>query len=254
MLAIFNTHAMAQLNTDNMTPTAPPRVPVTDYDTGPHRVMDLMYLHYDLDVATVDGGSLGFNYINSYNNMAYNLGAGVVYMQGAASDIDLDVYAPAIPLNANIGIRLAGRPDTSSLMIFGGLHWTYTWVIVTYGTHDVYAYGPAYGPLLGAKAEIKLTPSVSIIPYYVFQHIIFDIEVEVDGYPVDADVDPVTSHLLGFDIKISGFSVGALLDTLNNTDNKKITIIASYDFDYTDSSSGTNIQSEEPKKPERKTK
>ncbi|MBP9044511.1 MAG: hypothetical protein KBG49_13585, partial [Spirochaetes bacterium] len=53
---------------------------------------------------------------------------------------------------------------------------------------------------------------------------------------VNADVDPVTSHLFGFDIKFSGFSIGALLDALNNTDNNKITIIASYDFDYADNS------------------
>ncbi|HOK03441.1 MAG TPA: hypothetical protein PLD85_13285, partial [Spirochaetota bacterium] len=105
-----------------VTPSSPPRVPVTDYDTGSHRIVDLMYIHYDIDVATIDGGSIGFNYVNSYNELAYNLGAGFFYLQGSASDIDLDVYAPALPLNANVGVRLFGRPDTNNLMVFGGLH------------------------------------------------------------------------------------------------------------------------------------
>jgi hypothetical protein len=250
--------AFAEIDSSKVTPSSPPRVPVTDYDTGSHRIVDLMYIHYDIDVATIDGGSIGFNYVNSYNELAYNLGAGFFYLQGSASDIDLDVYAPALPLNANVGVRLFGRPDTNNLMVFGGLHWTYTWIVITYETHDIYAYGPAYGPLFGAKAELKLSPSVSIIPYYIFQHVIFDVDIEYDGQPVNADVDPVTSHLFGFDIKFSGFSVGALLDTLNNTDNKKITIIASYDFDYSDSSerekTAKQEEIEKTAKPERKNK
>lgn len=215
-------------------PTQPPRVPVTDYDTGPHRIADFLYMHYSFEEFTLDGGALGFNYVDRYEQIAYNFGGGVMYMQASSSSLpeELDIYVAAIPLNANIGYRLIGNADTHNLMVFGGLHWMYMWFVAVYGVYDVYVYGPAFGPLAGLKGEIKLTPSVSIIPYYAFQHTIFDLTVEVEGIAQDVDIDPVTSHLFGFDVKFGEFSVGALLDALNNTDNNKITIMFSYDFDY----------------------
>lgn len=230
---------------ESLRPTQPPRIPVTDYDTGPHRIMDFMYLHYDFDVFVLDGGGLGFNYVNSHEKIAYNLGIGFFYMQGGSTGIDplINVYSPNLPLNANIGYRLLGDPSTNSLMIFGGLQWMYTWLIVDIDDIGVYAYGPTYGPIAGAKAELKVTPSVSIIPYYIFQHTIFDITVEVEGVAQDVAIDPVTAHLFGFDIKVSGFSVGALLDVINNTDNSKITILFSYDFDYSSGSSNAEKES-----------
>ncbi len=240
-------------------PTQPPRIPVTDYDTGPHRIMDFLYMHYNFDEFTLDGGGLGFNYVNNLDKLGYNLGIGGMYMQGASTDLnpELNVYVWNLPINGNLGIRLIGNPDTSSLMIFGGLQWSYMWLYATYGDHDVYAYGPAYGPIAGAKAEIKLTPSVSLIPYYIFQQTMFDLTIEVDGYAQNVDIDPVTSHLIGFDIKIAEFSVGALLDALNNTDNDKITILFSYDFDYktgsedlnrSDEKQGTPVKANKPAK------
>lgn len=224
----------AQLDESALSPTQPPRIPVTDYDTGPHRILDLMYMHYSFEEFDLDGGGIGFNYVNSHEKMAYNLGIGAMYAQGSSSSLpeDLDVYLGSIPLNGNIGVRLLGTPETSNLMVFGGIHWMYMWFVAVYGEYDLYIYGPVYGPLAGAKAEIKVTPSVSIIPYYVFQHSIFDITFEFEGIERDVDIDPVTSHLIGFDIKVEGFSVGAMLDMLNNTDNDRITILFTYDFDY----------------------
>lgn len=223
-------------------PTQPPRIPVTDYDTGPHRIMDIMYLHYKFEEFTLDGGGLGFNYVDLWDKVGYNLGIGVTYMQGSSSSLpeDLNVYVTTLPLNGNIGYRLLGNADSSNLMIFGGLSWMYMWFVATYGDYDVYLYGPAYGPVAGLKGEIKLTPSVSIIPYYIFQHTIFDVTVEVDGIAQDVDIDPVTSHLFGFDVKFAEFSVGALLDMLNNTDNDRISIFFTYDFDYKSGSEDLN--------------
>lgn len=222
------------LDTSQLTPTMTPKTPVTDYGDGSHRIIDGMYIHYSFEEFTLDGGGLGFNYVDNYNNLAYNLGIGILYLRGSSTDLDpqLDVYSPNLPINGNIGYRLLGNRDTSNLMVFGGIQWMYMWLVVTMGENDVYAYGPAYGPIFGAKAEIKMTPSVSLIPYYMFQHTIYDLTIELNGIAIDADIDPVTSHLFGFDIKFSGFSVGALLDALNNTDNNKITILFSYDLDY----------------------
>lgn len=238
------------LDTEALTPTQPPRIPVTDYDRGTHIITDVMYLHYSFDEFDLDGGGLGFNYVDNFEMIAYNFGGGVTYLQGSGKDIDLDIYSPSIPLNANIGFRLLGNPDSSSLMVFGGVHFMYMWLIAVYGEYDAYVYGPAYGPLAGAKAEIKMSPSVSIIPYYVFHHVIFDMTVEVEGEEQDVDIDPVTSHLLGFDIKVGEFSIGALLDTLNNTDNNKITILFSYDLNITDDDEDLNrgnVQQQEEK-------
>ncbi|GEM_PF-634084 len=241
------------LDMEALTPTQPPKLPVTNFDTGTHIVTDFMFLHYSFDEFDLNGGGLGFNYVDNYEKMAYNFGAGITYLQGSASDIDLDIYCPSIPLNANIGFRIAGNPDTSNLMVFGGIHWMYMWLIATYGEYDAYVYGPVYGPLAGAKAEIKMTPSVSIIPYYVFHHAIFDITVEVEGIERDVDIDPVTSHLLGFDIKFGEFSIGALIDTLNNTDNNKITILFSYDLNITDDDEDLN-RNKAPQQEEQKVK
>ncbi|HOP30233.1 MAG TPA: hypothetical protein P5120_06510 [Spirochaetota bacterium] len=241
------------LDTEALSPTQPPRLPVTDYDSGTHIITDVMYLHYSFDEFDLDGGGIGANYVDNYEKIGYNFGGGITYLQGSASDIDLDVYCPLLSLNANIGYRLAGNPDTSSFMVFGGIHWMYMWFVATYGEYDAFIYGPVFGPLAGAKAEIKMTPSVSIIPYYVFHHAIYDITVEVEGIEQDVDIDPVTSHLLGFDIKFGEFSIGALIDTLNNTDNKKITILFSYDLNITDDEdlNRGNVQQPEKQKAKR---
>ncbi len=240
-------------DTSELRPTQAPRIPVTDYDTGPHRIIDFMYLHYSFEEFTLDGGGLGFNYVDMWDRVGYNLGIGFSYMQGTSSDLpdDLEAYVMSLPLTGNIGYRIAGNPDTSNLMIFGGLSWTYMWFVATYGDHDIYVYGPAYGPLGGVKMEIKMTPSVSVIPYYVFQHTVFDITVEVDGYAQDVDIDPVTSHLIGFDIQFAEFSVGALLDMLNNTDNNRISIFFTYDFDYKSGNEDLNRGDEKPVTPKK---
>lgn len=251
---LLNTDLSFALDTEALTPTQPPRIPVTNYDTGTHIITDVMYLHYSFNEFTLDGGGLGFNYVDNVEMLAYNFGGGVTYLQGTGKDIDMDIYSPTIPLNANIGLRLAGNPDTSSLMVFGGVHFMYMWLIMVYDEYDAYAYGPAYGPLAGVKAEIKMTPSVSIIPYYVFHHTIFDITVEVEGEDQDVDIDPVTSHLLGFDIKFGEFSIGALFDTLNNTDNNKITILFSYDLNITDDDEDLNRGNIQPQEEKQKVK
>ncbi|HOP63359.1 MAG TPA: hypothetical protein PK358_13955 [Spirochaetota bacterium] len=257
LLIFISTNSFAQ-DTSEFRPTQPPRIPVTDYDTGSHRIMDFLYMHYSFEEFDLDGGGLGYNYVDSFDQAGYNLGIGFLYMQGSSSSLpeDLDIYVWNLPLNANLGFRIAGSPDSNSLMIFGGLQWMYMWLDASYGEIDVYVYGPAYGPVAGFKGEIKVTPSVSFIPYYIFQHTMFDLTVEVEGYEQDVDIDPVTSHLLGFDIQFGEFSVGALLDMLNNTDNDKITIFFSYDFDYKSETEDLNRDEEEEntKKPARKQK
>jgi len=215
-------------------PTQPPRIPVTDYDSGSHRIFDFLYMHYSFEDFTLDGFGLGHNYVDMYEQAAYNIGVGFLYMEGSSNSLpeDLDVYVATLPINGNIGYRIHGTRETNNIMIFGGIHWMYMWFEAIYGDYDIYAYGPAFGPMGGLKAEFKVTPAVSIIPYYVFHHTIFDITVEFEGNKQNVDIDPVTSNLIGFDIKIGAFSIGALLDAFNNTDNDKITILFSYDLDY----------------------
>jgi len=249
----FSNKLSFALDTEDLKPTQPPRIPVTDYDTGSHRVLDFMYMHYSFEDFDLDGGGIGFNYISNIDRLAYNLGAGITYLEGSASDIDLDIYAPSIPLNGNIGIRILGDPQSHNLMIFGGLHWTYMVMAMTLGDYDITLHGPAYGPMAGAKGEIKMTPSVSLIPYYIFQHTMYDMTVDYEGVEEDVDIDPVTTHLFGFDVKFSGFSVGALLDAMNNADNDRIMILFSYDFDYEDKTADMkDEEAEEDKKPVRR--
>lgn len=263
-IIIFSTISSSNVysqDTEEFRPTQPPRIPVTDYDIGPHNIFDVLYLHYSFEDFTLDGFGLGYNHVDMYDKAAYNLGAGFLYMEGSSTSLpeELEVYVATLPLNGNIGYRIHGTANTNNIMIFGGIHWMYMWMEVFYGDYDVYAYGPAFGPMGGLKAEFKITPTVSIIPYYVFQHTIFDITVEVEGYEQDVSIDPVTSNLLGFDIKIGAFSVGALLDALNNTDNDKITLFFTYDLDYRSGDEDLNrgdIQQEDEKqkvkKPARK--
>lgn len=252
---IFITPSYTQ-DSDSFQPTQPPRIPVADYDIGPHRIVDFMYLNYSFEEFTLEGFGAGFNYVSTYNDMAYNLGIGIIKMKGSSTDLDpeLRVHDTNLPLNANIGLRISGNSETNNVMIFGGLHWMYSWIDVTWGDVEASAYGPAFGPLFGIKGELKLNPSLSFIPYYVFHHSIFDIDVEVEGTTQSADIDPVTSHLIGFDIKIGGISVGALLDTINNTDNDKLTILCTYDLDYNTGNEEQNMADTGEKKKTRKDK
>lgn len=230
-LVIAVTPALS-LDQSELRPTSPPRIPVTDYGDRPHRIMDLMYLHYSFEGFSMDGGGLGFNYVSNVEQVGYNIGGGLLYMSGGDDTNTFDIDVWNLPLNANLGFRVLGEQDTHNMILFGGFHYTYTWIYITFDKYDIYVYGPAYGPLFGAKAQLKLSSYVSFIPYYVFQHTTFDYTVEVDGKTMDVPMDAVTSHLLGFDIQFGPFSVGALLDMLNNTDNDKITIMITYDFDY----------------------
>ncbi len=223
-------------NSEELRPTQPPRIPIADYGGGGHRILDFMYLHYSFEEFDLDGASAGFNYVNDNDELAYNFGAGFLYMSGSGTGFD--IYNWNLPLNANLGKRVYGTKDGNSLMIFGGVHWTYTWLLVDLDAYDydVYVYGPAYGPILGAKGKIKIDENISFIPFYIFQHAIFDLTVEVDGIEQDVDIDPVTSHIFGFDIQVGAWSIGAILDMLNNTDNDKITIMFTYDLDFTNQS------------------
>ncbi|HNX25241.1 MAG TPA: hypothetical protein PKG60_14435 [Spirochaetota bacterium] len=247
---------------DSLTPTQPPRIPVTDYGDGSHKILDFLYLRYSFDIGDLNGIGFGYNYVNNFENTntAYNLGAGFLYLNGTGSvdTTDVDIYNWNLPLNANLGMRILGTQNSNNLMLIGGLHWTYTWLVVDInsGEHDAYLYGPAYGPLFGAKAQFVLSKDVTIIPFYIFHHAIFDYSLEVDGYPVDVDIDPVTSHFLGFDIKFGSLSLGALFDMLNNTDNDKITIMFTYDLDYNSNASAAESSTEidETKKDNKKLK
>ena len=220
------------LDQSELRPTSPPRVPVADYGLHSHRIIDAMYLHYSFEDFTMDGVGIGYNYVNNLDKVGYNLGAGFFYLYGTDDDDTFDINVWNLPLNANLGFRIFGTPETNNLIIFGGIHYTYTWLEVVFDKYDIYVWGPAYGPLFGAKAKIRLNSTVSVVPYYIYQRTSFDYTVEVDGVEYDVDIKPVSSNLLGFDIQFGAFSVGALLDMLNNTDNDKITIIFSYDFDY----------------------
>ncbi len=225
--------AVVGLDTKSLTPTSPPKVPISDFGDGGHRVLDLMYMHYEFEDFSMDGGSVGFNYINNIDAVGYNLAFGAFYLNGGNADIDANAWA--VPLNANLALRIAGSRDSSNLAVFGGLHYTYMWIDVTAGTTDVYVYGPSYGPLFGVKAKLKFSETFSLIPFYIFQRFYFDYTVEVNGYAQDVDVDPVNAHLFGFDIELGPVSIGALFDMVNNSDTDKFTIIFSYDFDYSSS-------------------
>ncbi len=234
VLAVFlPLSAVVGLDNKSLTPTSPPKVPISDFGDGGHRVIDLMYMHYEFEDFSMNGGSVGFNYINNIDAVGYNLAIGTFYLNGENADVDANAWA--LPLNANLALRIAGSRDSSNLAVFGGIHYTYSWIYVTVGSTDVYVYGPSYGPLFGVKAKLKFSESVSVIPFYIFQRFNFDYTVEVNGYSQSVDVDPVNAHLLGFDVEIGPVSIGALFDMMNNSDTDKFTIMFSYDFDYNSS-------------------
>jgi hypothetical protein len=245
---------------DSVTPTQPPRIPVTDYGGGSHGIVDFLFLRYSFEIVDLLGLGFGYNYVDTFENTdtAYNIGAGFLYLTGSATlgTTNIDVYNWNLPLNANLGFRVLGTKDSNNLMLFGGIHWTYTWLLVDidYGVHDAYLYGSAYGPLFGAKGQIVVNSDVTIIPFYVFHHAIFDYSLEYDGIPVDVEIDPVTSHFFGFDIKFGSVSLGALFDMINNTDNDKITIMITYDLDYTSSAAQSSNVKEETKKENKRVK
>jgi hypothetical protein len=228
---------------EDFSPTPPPKVPAADFTADGAKYLDILYLNYDGKGFEMTGYGIGFNYVGAFDQIGYNIGVGFQYLTGEDDDGYIDMYFISIPLNANLAFRVAGEAHTSNLVLFGGLHYNYSYTEITADPglidpyeHDVEIHLWVYGPLFGAKATIPLGRTVKFIPYYALKRDIIDAEVYVDGDEISGvDVPSATSHLFGFDIELGAISIGTMLDFFNSADNDMIVIYLTWNLDYGES-------------------
>jgi hypothetical protein len=65
------------------------------------------------------------------------------------------------------------------------------------------------------------------------------------------DIDPAAVHLIGFDIEIGAFSIGALLDMFSNANRDMIIVSFTYNLDYDEGTQSKAPSSSAPKAPQR---
>lgn len=224
-------------DSDKYKPTPPPKIPAADFESGGRKYLDFTILYADMDVVTLRAGGVGFNYVGMIGDqVGWNVGAGLFYLTGEDDDKTMDITGGIIPLTANIAYRPYNVPGGNSLILFAGLHYSWTGIYVDIEpSTEVDVSLTTYGPMFGAKARIMITPTVAFIPYYVFKYDNYDAEINVDGTVSNLDIDPAAVHIIGFDIEIGAISVGAMLDMLNNANRDMIMISFTYNLDYEES-------------------
>jgi hypothetical protein len=237
LFTLFSMNTYAQ-NPEDMTPTPPPKVPAADFSEDGANYLDVMYMRYSGEDFELNGFGLGYNYVGAFGNTGFNIGFGFQYLTGENDDKTFDITMFAIPINANLAFRIAGTADSSNLIIFGGIHYNYSHTNVDIEPdNNVEINMWVYGPLVGAKANLRLSPMVNFIPYYALKRDIIDADVYYNGELISGvDIPDVTSHLFGFDIEIGAISVGTMLNMLNNADSDMITIYLTINLDYKESS------------------
>ena len=242
LITVFAVNTYAQVpEGEDLTPTPPPKVPAADFSVEGANYLDVMYLRYSGDMFTMWGFGLGYNYVGAFDKTGFNIGVGVQYLTGEDDDGYFDMEFVAVPINANLAFRVAGTADSSNLILFGGIHYNYSYTNIqvnagTYAGTELEVHLRVYGPLAGAKANIKLGPTLNFVPYYALKRDIIDSEVYVDGESFDISIPSSTSHLFGFDIEIGAISVGTMLDMINSSNNDMIIIYLTWNLDYKESS------------------
>lgn len=238
-------------DSDKYKPTPPPKIPAADFDSEGKKYLDFTILYADMDVVTISGGGVGFNYVGMVRELGWNVGVGLFYLTGEDDDKTMDITGLIVPLTANFAFRAYNVPGGNSLIFFGGIHYSWTGIYVDVEpSTEVDVSLTTYGPMFGAKARIVLKPGLALIPYYVFRYENYDAEINIDGTVSNLDIDPAAVHLVGFDIEIGAFSVGAMLDMFSNANRDMIIISFTYNLDYNEGAKDSSAASA-PKAPAR---
>ena len=243
LVAALPVQSIAQ-NAEDYKPTPPPKIPAADFIPQGRTYLDGTFLYMDADIFTMRGMGIGVNYVSMAGTLGWNFGISGLYLTGSDDDGTIDVNGLMFPLSANIAMRVAGTADSNSLILFGGIHysWTGIWVTVTDPALDIYFSLRTYGPMIGVKASIPLNRNTKLIPYYILKRESYDAEVTINGQYQTADIDDMVYHLFGFDIEIGAISIGALLDFITNADSDMIMISVTYNFDYVETGNGEETE------------
>jgi|GEM_PF-3992247 len=214
---------------DGFTPGLPVRLPISDNHGNPLSELRLDYLHYDHEYFRLNGMSIAYNYISPLgerSDWVFNLGFGVNYLKGESLSIETNGFT--LPGNVNIGYNLLKNKNIPALTVFGGFHTSYTYLFIE-SDEGVEFNIPQWGPLCGILATVRISESVAFIPYYVFKNN----RARIDTYIEDSSWSRNSvnfSHLTGFDLLISEFSLGAALDFTDGLEGKLIIITIAQKF------------------------
>lgn len=227
-LALFSPEVHGALS-DGFSPSQPPRTPVTDFEEKPVSIIDIDYLNYSNDDIELNGYGAGYNYVTPFGTgtkYAFNAGIGGVYFTGESGSTSAE--GGSIPLNANFGYKIKSNHNTPDAILFGGIHFAYTYIYVD-TTAGVEINVWQWGPLFGLKGNIEVSENVNFIPYYALRidFLYMDIYVGDEYYYAE---DTVVSHLLGFDIEINEISIGAMFDMFKSTEGTLIALNVSFRF------------------------
>lgn len=194
---------------DDLRPSAPPRIPIIDYaEEDSTQVLDFQYLSYDGgDDYSFTGYGGGYNYVSSFGEnkeYGFNFGIGLLYLSGT------DIEGGTAPISFNA----AKKVINDETIIFGGLNYSFTYVYIDIGDGIDVSINQ-WGPQFGIKSSFDMSPDVKIIPYGLIRYDFFYIDIYVgDNYTYVED--DIASPVFGFDIEFKTFSIGSMLDVMND--------------------------------------
>ena len=234
VLFLISAGAVYADNSD-LKPTPVPKIPVNDFDKGSQSIIDGSFVYQKTETdditVTATGAGFGYNYVNSFDRVGWNAGAGFAYVTGGDSDDTVDVDIIAVPIMLNLAFRPFGTPDSFNAIIFGGIHYTYMGIFIDAYPNEIDLNIRASGPQIGIKASIPMG-QFKILPYFLLQRVTFNADVNVNGYTSSISIPSETYKVIGFDIEIGSISIGTMLDLFTNADKNMISLSVSYNMDY----------------------
>ena len=244
---------------DMYKPTPPPAIPAADFESNGRWYLDFTGLYADIDTGddsiVFKGIGVGVNYVGMVKELGWNVSLSCLYLTGENDDGSGDGTGVMTPATANIAFRPINNPSGNSLILFAGLHYSFTgiWIDIGSGSSmtEIDVYLRTYGPMFGAKARLMLKPGVAFIPYYVFRYESYDADVNYNGTWSTPSIDSEAVQIIGFDIEIGAISIGAMIDSIANADRKVYFITFTYNLSYDGGSSPQKADTAAPKTPQR---
>jgi hypothetical protein len=119
--------------------------------------------------------------------------------------------------SVSLALKMAGDLQENHLLIFGGLTVTpVNRIWVWNDLIDLQLSMPGVGFNLGIKGILLMSPDFTLVPFALVQFNQIWMELESNGVSVDVDIPMITSPLLGVDLLIKGYSLGASVDFAEN--------------------------------------
>jgi hypothetical protein len=164
------------------------------------------------------------------NKLGWNAGFNFFYLTGG-NDEGTDGFFLSPGLTANLAIRPYGTAETNNMILLFGIHYSYGHASLDFESGDTAEVNLwMYGPMAGVKAQLHLSKTVKLVPFYVFKYNLVNIDAYYNGEYREVPEDDFASHIIGFDLVFGTISIGTMLDTFSGAGNDVIMIHLTFKF------------------------